>query len=66
MTTKYTTLVKIHIKFHMCLNAMPWKYVGGIEVKLHAFCMQVSGQLHALAALIPGKEHKVLIAKEIG
>jgi len=50
----------------MCLNAMPWKYVGGIEVKLHAFCMQVSGQLHALAALIPGKEHKVLIAKEIG
>jgi len=29
-------------------------------------CMKISGQLHALATLLPGKEPQVFIMREVG
>jgi hypothetical protein len=42
---------------------------GGVDVQIHVFLtsslVEVSGQLHVPAALIPGKEPSVLIRQEV-
>jgi hypothetical protein len=64
-THTHSSIVKMKVtgkkvKLSLCLTStMPWRRMGGVELQLHhywpRYYMEVSGQLHVLAALPRGK-----------